>query len=269
MQWPRRPFSLPVGRHPLGGLTRTRAPDVVWLQLLAAVALISLLALTNRLHPFFPGPVAIGAAGMGLLGDAQFYVHVGVTLYEAFAGLALAILLGIGIGIAVGASQQATEFLNPIILGLYSIPKIIFLPVLLMFFGTGTEPKIANAAIHAVFPILLNCLVGMREINRIHLKVAKSLSASFGQIVWKIYLPSMVPPVVAGIRLGLGLAFLGALLAELFEARAGIGFIAMRYYTQAQIDNMFAVIIAMFLVILGWNALMKRLENRLSRWRHV
>lgn len=223
----------------------------------------------RRLHPFLPSPPAVGAAALDLVARGEFYRHLGITLYEAATGLAIAAALGVAFGIAIGANRTLTEFLNPIILALYSVPKIVFLPILLMIFGTGLPPKIANAAIHAFFPIVLNSLVGMREVNRLQLKTARSMRATPLQIVRAVYLPSMVLPVVAGIRLGLGLAFLGALLAELFESKSGIGTIVTQFYNQGRIDQMLAVILVVFGLILALNALMKRLEDSLSRWRRV
>lgn len=242
--------------------------DVPAVQLAAVLALIALLHVAATIYPLLPAPAAIGAALAGLLALEPFYSMLGVTLYEAFAGLAIAAVLGVSIGIAVGANRAVNEFLTPIIVALYSVPKIVFLPVLLMIFGTGAPPKIANAAIHAVFPIILNSLVGMREVNELHKKTARSMLASPMQVVTRVYLPSMVLPVIAGVRLGIGLAFLGALLAELFESTVGVGHGVMDFYNEGRLAEMFAVILAMFCLILVLNAAMKSLENRLSRWRN-
>jgi NitT/TauT family transport system permease protein len=178
-------------------------------------------------------------------------------------------LLGVATGIAIGANRLANDIVTPIIVALYSIPKIIFLPVLLMIFGTGAPPKIANAAMHAFFPVVLNSLVGMGGINPLHVKTARSMLASPLQVVAKIYLPGMVLPVLAGIRLGLGLAFLGALLAELFESTNGVGHFVTQLYNEGRIAEMLAVIIALFLLLLVLITGIKTFEARLSRWREA
>lgn len=239
------------------------------IQAATVLVLIALLHLSSALYPFLPPPASVGAALLQLLAVEEFYVMLGYTLYEAFTGLAIAAVLGVVVGIAVGANRTANDFLMPIILSLYSVPKIVFLPILLMIFGTGFPPKIANAAVHAFFPIVLNSLVGMREVHALHVKTARSMLASPMQVVRQVYLPSMVLPVVAGIRLGLGLAFLGALLAELFESTVGVGHGVMDFYNQGRIAEMLAVIIAMLCLILLLNAAIKVIENRLSRWRRV
>jgi ABC-type nitrate/sulfonate/bicarbonate transport system permease component len=241
--------------------------QVAVIQFTIATAAVTFLFVAHELYPFLPSPLAVLHAAFDLAGQKDFYHHFGVTLYESLAGLAIAIVLGLGIGVLAGANRTATEFVTPIVLALYSIPKIILLPILLMIFGAGLPPKIANAALHAFFPVLLNSLVGMREINRIHLKVVRSMLASPAQIVSKVYLPSMLLPVFAGIKLGLGLSIMGALLAELFEANAGVGYFIMQFYTRGQIAPMIAIIVALFLLILGINAAMVRMDDHLSRWR--
>lgn len=225
------------------------------------------LLLASRASPLMPPPDKLGIALIGLLGSAEFYGHLGITSYEAFAGLVIGGVLGIAIGLATGASRTATEFLNPVILSFYSVPKIIFLPVLLIVFGPGLAAKIANAAVHALFPILLNTMVGMREVERLHLAVARSMLATRTQMVTKVYAPSMAMPVLSGIRLATGLSFMGALLAELFESKAGIGYLINQLYSKGLIAEMLSTILVMLLLILGLNAALQAVQNRLTRWR--
>jgi ABC-type nitrate/sulfonate/bicarbonate transport system permease component len=240
---------------------------IVAIQALVAAGVIAALFLASRFYSFLPSPWAVLDATARLVVGTDLYRHLGVTFYESLAGLLIATVVGVALGVSTGASRAATEFLNPIILALYSVPKIIFLPVLLMIFGVGLPPKIANATLHAFFPIVLNTLVGMREVSRVHLKVARSMQATRSQIVFKVFLPSMVLPVFAGVRLGLGLSVMGALLAELFEANAGVGYVVHQFYTKGMIAHMIAMVIALFVLILAINAAMKHVEDRLSRWR--
>lgn len=239
------------------------------IQIAALFVIFASLHLAAMSYELLPKPSDIGVALANLIVLESFYEMFGVTVYESFAGLAIAAVVGISVGVAVGANRAANEFLTPLIVGLYSVPKIVFLPVLLMVFGTGAPPKIANAAIHAVFPIILNSLIGMREVNELHKKTARSMLASRWQSITRVYLPSMILPVIAGLRLGLGLAFLGALLAELFESTVGVGHGVMDFYNEGRIAEMFAVITAMFCLILVLNAGMKHIENRMTHWRNV
>lgn len=222
-----------------------------------------------RMSPLVPPLDKLAVALGDLVASPDFYGHLGVTLYEAFTGLLIGAALGIAIGLCTGASRTATDFLNPIILSLYSVPKIIFLPILLIVFGPSLSAKIANAAIHAMFPILLNTMVGMREVDRLHLLVARSMLATRSQMVVKVYAPSMALPVLSGVRLATGLSFMGALLAELFESKAGIGYLVNQLYSKGLIAEMLSTILLMLLLILSLNALLQGLENRLTRWRRT
>lgn len=241
-------------------LTRAIQLLIIFLALLFFIGL-------SRAFPFFPPPSHVLQASVNLFSTGEIYSHLLVTLYETVAGFMIGIVLGIWIGLILGVSRTVAEIFEPIILSAYAIPKIIFLPLLLMIFGVGINSKIANAALHAIFPIILNTLVGIREVNRILVKVARSMNATKGQTFTKVYFPSMVPPVFAGMRISLGFAFLGSLLAELFEANTGLGFLVAHFYNTAQIAKMLAVILFVFILTMSTNAGMKGIENRLSRWR--
>jgi ABC-type nitrate/sulfonate/bicarbonate transport system permease component len=241
--------------------------QVLAIQVATVLAAAGLLSLAHQVYPFLPSPNSVLWSGLDLLSSQSFYGHLSVTFYESLSGLLIAAVMGIAIGVSAGASRGATEFLTPIVMAIYSVPKIVFLPVLLIVFGTGLPPKIANATMHALFPILLNSLVGMREVNPFHTKVARSMLASRFHIVSKVILPSMVLPVFAGVKLGLGLSIMGALLAELFESRAGVGYLVTQYYSRGLISEMIAIVVVVFILILIINAGMQQVESRLSRWR--
>lgn len=224
-------------------------------------------AILSRAFPFFPSSLQILRASGELFVSGDVYAHIFITLYETAAGFVIAIALGIGIGLLLGVDRTLGEVFEPIILSSYAIPKIIFLPLLLVIFGVGISSKIANATLHAVFPIILNTLVGIREVNRVHVKVARSMNATKTQTFTKIYFPSMVLPVFAGMRIGVGFGFLGSLLAELFEAKTGLGFLVASFYNTGQIAKMLAVILFVFVLTMAINAGMVGMEKRLSYWR--
>lgn len=226
-------------------------------------------AVLSRAFPFFPSSLQILRASGELFVSGDVYAHIFVTLYETAAGFMIAIVLGLAIGLLLGVDRTLGEIFEPIILSSYAIPKIIFLPLLLVIFGVGISSKIANATLHAVFPIILNTLVGIREVNWIHVKTARSMNATKAQTFTKVYFPSMVLPVFAGMRIGVGFGFLGSLLAELFEAKTGLGFLVASFYNTGQIAKMLAVILFVFILTMAINAGMMGMENRLSRWRRA
>jgi NitT/TauT family transport system permease protein len=258
-----------IGQFSLGYPKAAERTHILLIQIAAVFTVAGFIWLLSLVDPLIPPPRDIAAACWGLVVSRTFYLHLWVTIQEALIGLGIAGVLGIGFGVAIGSSKAVTAFSNPIILALYSVPKIVFLPILLMVFGVGIGPKIANAALHAVFPILLNALVATAESNALLLKAAKSMRATRLQIFRYVLLPGMVLPVFAGLKLGIGLGFLGALLAELFESTAGIAFLITRFYNEGRIADMLAVITVLIVIIVIVNAIMKAVENRLSRWRHA
>jgi len=237
------------------------------LQLLVLGGAYGLFVILSQAFPFFPLPHLVLKTTFEFFFTGEIYSHLGITLYETLVGHGIAILGGIAIGVLLGGSRTVGEIFEPIILAAYSVPKIILLPILLMLFGVGLTTKIANATIHGIFPVILNTVVGVSEVNRILIKAARSMRASRWQIFSKVYFPSMVLPVFAGIRLGLGFAFLGSLLAEIFEAKVGLGFLVTHYYNTAQISKMLAVILFVFMLVIAINSGMKAIEAHLSRWR--
>jgi ABC-type nitrate/sulfonate/bicarbonate transport system permease component len=237
------------------------------IQLLIVGLALIFFAVLSRAFPFFPSSLQVLRAGGELFVAGDVYAHILITLYETAAGFVIAIVLGLVIGVLLGVNRTSGEIFEPIILSFYAIPKIIFLPLLLVIFGVGISSKIANAALHAVFPIILNTLVGIREVNRIHIKAARSMNATRAQMFRKVYFPSMVLPVFAGMRIGVGFGFLGSLLAELFEAKTGLGFLVASFYNTGQVAKMLAIILFVFILTMAANAGMMGMENRLSTWR--
>lgn len=248
---------------------RIEASKVVGLQAVMLGTFFGIVQILSILTPLIPSVPQLLNSVLGLLSSSTFYKHLAVTLYEAGVGLIIAFIVGVTIGILVGASRAATETINPIILSAYAIPKIIFLPLLLITLGTGLEPKIANAALHALFPILLNAMVGMREVNHLLVKVVKSMRGSQSDVITKVYLPSISMPVLTGIRLAVGLALMGALLAELFQSDSGIGYMLLQAHAKGQTSLMLSIVFAIFLLILVANYIAKKLEMRLIAWSHL
>jgi ABC-type nitrate/sulfonate/bicarbonate transport system permease component len=205
-----------------------------------------------------PSLFAIGRALIDLLGDRTFYFHLHVTFYEIGLGLLIGGVGGLAVGIALGASKLMQRAYEPFLYYLGPCPKIIFFPVLVMWFGVGPGSKIAMGAISAFFPVALNVAGGMREIDKVLIRVGRSFRASAWQMVTKIYLPAMRHPVINGVRLGLGVCLIGTLLAETRLSNSGIGYMVHQTYTQFNMPQMYALLIVLFVISIGLNALIGR-----------
>jgi NitT/TauT family transport system permease protein len=201
----------------------------------------------------------IGAALVKLLSHQDFYWNLWATLQEIAVGLLIGGVLGMVAGLVVGANQFIAKAFEPYLYYLGPTPKIIFFPVMIMWFGTGAGSKIAMGAVSCFFPIALNIAAGMREIDKVLIKVGESFRASQWQMALKIYLPAMRHPIINGMRLGLGVALIGTLLAETKISNRGIGFLVIQAYANFDMPGMYAILIVLFVLAIGANTLVARL----------
>ncbi len=208
-----------------------------------------------------PSLAAIAAAVGRLLANRDFYANLGVTLAEIGVALFVGGLSGLATGILLGANRFLSRAYESLIYYLGPTPKIIFFPVMIMWFGVGSGSKIAMGAISCFFPIAISAAAGMRQIDRVLIRVGQSFRASTWQMVAKIYLPAMREPVVNGIRLGLGVAIIGTLLAETKLSNRGLGYLIIQAYALFDMPRMYALLIVLFTLSIGANTLIGRLSH--------
>jgi ABC-type nitrate/sulfonate/bicarbonate transport system permease component len=201
------------------------------------------------------------------LSTAEFYGHLWRTLYEVIVGFALGTIAAVATGLALGARKFADRAAAPYVQGLASTPKIVFLPILMLLFGVGAGSKIAMGGLSAFFPVVIATASGMGGIDPVLVRVARSFHASPWQIVRKVYLPALVEPMVSGMRLGLGVAIIGALLAEIKFSNRGLGHLAIQHYNLFHVADMYAVLLITFALAVAANTAMSRVSARLVRRR--
>jgi ABC-type nitrate/sulfonate/bicarbonate transport system permease component len=191
----------------------------------------------------------------------EFYWHLWITIYEVGIGLIIGGLAGLAAGLALGANRFLSEAFERFLYYLGPTPKIIFFPVMIMWFGVGPGSKIAMGTISCFFPIALSVAAGMRQIDEVLIRVGRSFRANTWQMVTKIYLPAMRAPIVNGVRLGLGVAIIGTLLAETKLSNRGVGFLIINAYSTFNMPRMYSLLILVFVLAIGVNALVSRLGN--------
>jgi NitT/TauT family transport system permease protein len=206
-----------------------------------------------------PSLTAIGRAIVRLLAHPDFYGNLGITAWEIAVGLAIGGACGLAAGILLGANRFLSRAYESLIYYLGPTPKIIFFPVMIMWFGVGSGSKIAMGAVSCFFPIAISTASGMRQIDRVLIRVGQSFRATTWQMVTKIYLPAMRAPVVNGVRLGLGVAIIGTLLAETKLSNRGLGYLIIQAYATFDMPRMYALLIVLFVLSIGANALIGRL----------
>jgi NitT/TauT family transport system permease protein len=206
-----------------------------------------------------PSLLAIGKALYLTLADASFYFHLYTTFYEIGVAMLIGGLSGLAVGIVLGGSRFMSRAYESFLYYLGPCPKIIFFPIMIMWFGVGPASKVAMGAISCFFPLALNAAGGMREIDKVLIRVGRSFRADTWQMVTKIYLPAMRYPVINGVRLGLGVALIGTLLAETKLSNRGIGFLVIQAYSIFNMPEMYALLIILFVIAIGANSLIGRL----------
>jgi NitT/TauT family transport system permease protein len=196
-------------------------------------------------------------AGTGITIPA-FYWHLYVTISEVAIALAIGGIAGLAVGLALGANPFLAKAFERYLYYLGPTPKIVFFPVMIMWFGVGPESKIAMGTLSCFFPIVLSAAAGMRQIEGVLIRVGRSFRLNTWQMVTKIYLPAMREPIVNGIRLGMGVAMIGTLLAETKLSNKGVGFMIIDAYNTFDMPRMYAVLLTLFVIAIGANALVGR-----------
>jgi len=228
--------------------------------ILALPALWEVLARSGWLYQdVVPSLLRIGAALVELLSHPNYYYNLAVTVGEIGVALAIGGLSGLVVGIVLGANRFLARAFEPYLYYLGPTPKIIFFPVMIMWFGVDSPSKIALGTLSCFFPVALSVAAGMRAIDTVLIRVGKSFRASTLQMATKIYLPAMRHPIVNGVRLGLGVALVGTLLAETKLSNKGIGFLIINAYSTFDMPRMYANLIVLFVLAIGANALVGKL----------
>jgi NitT/TauT family transport system permease protein len=211
-----------------------------------------------------PSLTAIGRAVGRVLVNPDFYGNLGVTAVEIALALVIGGLCGLAVGILLGSNRFLSRAYESLIYYLGPTPKIIFFPVMIMWFGVGPGSKIAIGVVSCFFPIVISAASGMRQIDRVLIHVGQSFRASTWQMVSKIYLPAMRQPIVNGVRLGLGVAIIATLLAETKLSNRGIGYLIIQAYSTFDMPRMYALLIVLFVLSIGANSLIERLGGTAS-----
>jgi ABC-type nitrate/sulfonate/bicarbonate transport system permease component len=204
-------------------------------------------------HPDLP--VSIGGTAFTI---PAFYWHLYVTILEVATALAIGGAAGLAVGLALGANPFLAKAFERYLYYLGPTPKIVFFPVMIMWFGVGPESKVAMGTVSAFFPVVLSAAAAMRQIDGVLIRVGRSFRLNGWQMVTKIYLPAMREPIVNGVRLGMGVAMIGTLLAETKLSNKGVGFMIIDAYNTFDMPRMYAVLLVLFAIAIGANALVGR-----------
>lgn len=198
-------------------------------------------------------------------GQRDFSRDLFASLYEIVIGTGIGALVALPLGAVMGSTDYLYRLVDPLLYYFGAVPKIVLLPLLVLFVGTGIESKVGIAAVSAAFPIAVSTALAFRELRPIFVSAARTLGASRRQQYQYVYIPSLLGPLLSGVRLGLGVAITAALLGETKVADVGLGFRAIEYYSRLEIAEMYALLMLVFAgasaINLGLSALIRRVTH--------
>ena len=199
-----------------------------------------------------------------LIAADGFWDHARATGIAFLYASVLALAGGMVMGVAIGASKMAHEIFAPILGTLYSIPKIMLYPVILLVFGLGLSAKVVFGAIHGFFPVALFTMGAIRNLPPVMLRTGRVLQLSWPSLVGHIYLPACLPEIFTGLRIGFSTTLLGTLIGELFASSEGLGFLLSRAMESHNVQDIMALTLLLFLIATGANTIILAVENRLQ-----
>jgi len=216
------------------------------LVLVAAVAAAwQVLAGLGWLPAYLVSPAAVGQQFLALASSGELVRDSAVSLYRSLAGLALGAVLGIGVGLLAGVARRVAEFCEPLVSLTYPVPKVAFLPILLVWFGITDTSKILLIAFSCFYPCYISAFYGVRAANPLWVWAAQNMGASPRQVFLRVLLPAAGVQIFGGLRVSLALAFILMLASEMIGSsnRLGLGFLILNADAGGRFDMMFAAIL--------------------------
>jgi ABC-type nitrate/sulfonate/bicarbonate transport system permease component len=249
-------------------LARLEAPALKLSGIVVVLALWEIATASGFLDAMFTSsPRRIATALLAYVRTDQFVGDLRASGLEFAGGFGLAVVIGIGLGLLTGLFRRIEYVLDPIINFLYAAPRIALTPLLILWLGIGFASKIAIVFLMGVFPLIINTALGIRSVDRDLVDLARSFNASRWQIVRTIILPFSIPYIVTGIRLAIGVGFIGVVVGEFVAATAGIGFSIRQAASNFEVDQVFVGLILIGFAGVALTEALRYVETRLAKWR--
>ncbi len=226
--------------------------------------LVSRLLVANAL--FLAAPTQIVEAIYTLTLDGQMGRHVAVSSAEFALGYVIASLLGIAVGFGMASSATFKQAMQPWISGLYATPTIALAPLFILWLGIGIWSKVLVVIFLVLFPVAINTEAGLRTTSDRLIEMLKSFGATPQQIFFKVSLPSALPFILAGLKLGIGRGLIGVVVAELFGSRAGLGRLISQSADAFNMPELFAGVIVLAVAGIAMTAGFSYVERKLVPW---
>jgi len=208
-------------------------------------------------------PVATAARLAGLVATAAFWGHVAETFAAAFTALLISGVAGLALGIALGAHRFSGEVAEPLLIGIYTLPKLTLYPLVLTLFGLGMPAKVTFGTIHGLVPIALFAMNAIRAMPPVLLRTARALRLSPAATVRTVMLPAVLPELATGLRVGTSLTLLGVLIGEMFASQRGLGFLIANAVGLNDTATILAVTLLVAAIAVATNTALLAVEHHL------
>jgi ABC-type nitrate/sulfonate/bicarbonate transport system permease component len=224
----------------------------------------------RQIEPLFMSyPTAITTSAVDMIRSGELPAAFLDSLGTLLLGFFIASVLGIAIGLLIGRYQTVEAATDWLVNALYATPLVAIIPLVVLWFGLGFSAKLFIVVILAIFPILINTAAGVRNVPQPLLDVGFAFDATERQLFTKFILPASLPYMMTGLRLGVGRAIIGMVVAEFFTAITGLGALIVKYGNQYDTAAMFVPILTLMLLGVTLTALMRRIESSIAPWKET
>jgi sulfonate transport system permease protein len=235
---------------------------------LALIAAWELLSWLGYIKPIIlPPPSRVALAFWDLVNSGAMARHIGISLIRVLEGFGIAVLAGVGLGTAIGLSRTLDRVTDLIIQVVKPIPPIAWIPLAILWFGIGEMSKVYIIFLGAFFPVIINTIDGIRQTDQKLVEVARVLAVPCGRFVRQVVIPGAMPSIMTGVRVGLMVAWMCVVAAELIAASSGVGYLIMDARQLSQSDVVVVGMITIGVIGKLMDSLIRRIEQRLIRWR--
>ena len=224
------------------------------------------LAASRGLPQYVLSPFEIARHFAQALGSAELYEHVGASLGRALPGFAIGTLLGAALGLVAGAARWFDRLLSPAVFITYPVPKIVMLPIFMLWFGIGDVSKVLIIALACFYPVFINAYYGVKATPTILVWSALNMGAGQGEIFRRVVVPSAAPMIFASLRVSLALSFIVMFAAEMINARSGLGHMIRVAENSLRFDLMYVSLLSIALLGYAGDRLVRFAQSRLLAW---
>jgi len=236
------------------------------LGVLAAVLVAWQLLALRGLPDYVLSPLDIARHFVAALGTRELYVDAAASLARALPGFAIGTLLGVALGLAAGIARSFDEMLSPLVFLTYPVPKIVMLPVFMLWFGIGDLSKVLIIALACFYPAYINAYYGAKATPRILVWSARNMGASGAEIFRRVVLPGALPQIFAGMRVALALSFIVMFATEMINARSGLGHLIREAENSLRFDLMYVSLLTIAILGYAGDRLLRFSRQRFLPW---